>query len=355
MKRIIPFLLLIALAFSFASCGKVEPLDLANTDLSGYVTLGDYLGVTVEMDAKKEATDADVKAVADKLLESKATKEKLDITDRAVADGDTVNIDYTGYIDDVAFEGGSAQGQNLVIGSGQFVEGFESGLIGAEIGATVSVSATFPNPYELNPDLAGKTARFDVKVNSISVENTILPEYTDTFVADNTEFDTIADYEADIRADLEAENEAAFKSNKISAVWYAIINDATFTELPKQNVEYELKKLKDNIEYNKTLFMYYYGLDEKTVESLFKYEEADLLADAEKAVKEDLVFNAIVKAEGYAISEEEYQKALSEYAAANETDTAKLEASYSKEVLTEAFLWDKVLQTLADSANIVNK
>ncbi len=355
MKRIIPFLLLIALAFSLASCGKVEPLDLANTDLSGYVTLGDYLGITVELDAVKEVTDADVKAVADKLLESKATKEKVDVTDRAVADGDKVNIDFTGYIDDVAFDGGSAQGQDLVIGSGQFIEGFESGLIGAEIGATVSVNATFPDPYELNPDLAGKTARFDVKVNSISIENTILPEYTDAFVAENTDFETIADYEADIRATLTEDNEAAFESGKISAVWYAIINDATFTELPKQNVEYELKKLKDNIEYNKTLFVYYYGLDEKTVESLFKYEEADLLADAEKAVKEDLVFNAIVKAEGYAISEEEYQKALSEYAAANETDTAALEASYSKEVLTEAFLWDKVLQALADNASIVEK
>ncbi len=355
MKRIIPFLLLIALAFSFASCGKVEPLDLANTDLSKYVTLGDYMGITVELDAAKEVTAADVKAVADKLLESKATKEKLDITDRAVADGDTVNIDFTGYIDEVAFDGGSAKGQDLVIGSGQFIEGFEAGLIGAEIGAEVSVNATFPDPYELNPDLAGKTARFDVKINSISVENTILPEYNDTFVADNTDFDTVADYEADIRADLKAENEEAYKSGKISAVWYAIVNKATFTELPKQNVEYELKKIKDNIEYNKTLFVYYYGLDEKTVESLFKYEEADLLADAEKAVKEDLVLNAIVKAEGYAISEEEYQAALSEYAAANSTDAATLEANYTKEVLTEAFLWDKVLQTLADNANIIEK
>lgn len=355
MKRIVSFLLLTVLVLSLASCGEVKPLDLSEVNLSKYVTVSDYMGISVEIDAQKEVTDDDVKAVVDKLLSDNATTETETVTDRSVADGDTVDISFKGYIDDVEFEGGSAENETLVIGSDSYIDGFEDGLIGANIGETVSVDATFPDEYKSNPDLAGKTARFDVTVNSISLVKSVLPEYTDEFVKANTDYETIAEYENAVREDLVKSNEETYDNAKISAVWYAIIDKAVFNELPAKNVEYQIQKAKDSIEYQKTLLMYYYGLDQATADALFTYSEDDLRESAEETVREELVFWAIVRAENYEITDEEYTAALNEYATNNSTTVDVLESNYSKDVLTEAFLWDKVLETLADNATVIEK
>jgi trigger factor len=354
MKKIISFLLLAVLLVSLASCGGAKPLDLAKTDLSEYVTLGDYLGITVEVEAPKEVTDEDVQAVVDELLEKNAVNNTEEITDRPVAEGDTVNIDYTGYIDNVAFEGGSANNQDLVIGSNSYIEGFETGLIGAESGSTVEVTAQFPDSYD-KEDLAGKTARFEVKVNSISVVTSVKPEYTDDFVKENTDFQTIALYEANIRKDIEDNRAELYENAKTSAVWYTILDNASFAKLPAQNVEYEIEQININIDLTKRYYMQYFGLDEATVNSLITTSEEDIKASAEDAVREELVFHAIVKAENYSISDAEYDEAIAKYAENRSATAAELEANYGKETLTEAFLWDKVLNTLTASANIVNK
>ena len=142
-----------------------------------YVTLGEYKGVEVTLD-EPEVTDEYLDGYIEYVQQNNAVS--TPVTDRAVEMGDVVNIDYVGKIDGVAFDGGSAQGSDLTIGSGQFIDGFEDGCIGMKVGETKDVEATFPDPYKNNPDLAGKVAVFTVTVNSISVEE--IPELTDEYV-----------------------------------------------------------------------------------------------------------------------------------------------------------------------------
>ena len=160
------------------------------------VTLGEYKGVSV----KKETTvvsDVEVDARVEEERNKQATE--IQVEDRAVVEGDTVNLDYAGTVDGVAFAGGTAQDQTLKIGSGSFIPGFEEQMIGMNIGEEKDLQVTFPEKYHAE-ELAGKAAVFHVKVNSIT--ETQLPALDDDFAKDISEFDTLEEYKADIRAKL---------------------------------------------------------------------------------------------------------------------------------------------------------
>lgn len=192
-----------------------------------YVTLCDYKGMTVA--AKDiEVTDEEFDAyIAENILASYA--ETVEVTDRAVESGDTVNIDYVGSMDGVEFEGGSYEGYSLKIGSGTFIPGFEDQIIGHEIGEEFDVNVTFPDPYKNNPDLAGKPAVFKVTLNSISA--TVTPEVDDAFVAEN--FSDYASAEAfltEIRTEYE-------KTEKTNYVWNYVLENSTVSEIPEQLIE----------------------------------------------------------------------------------------------------------------------
>lgn len=166
------------------SKGKVVAVDV--DDISKYVKLGDYKNLEVT-ETKTEITDADVEDYISQQLTYKAEE----ITeDRPVQENDTVNIDYTGYLDGEAFDGGSATDSDLLIGSNSFIDGFESGLIGKSKGEEVTLDLTFPDPYSNNPDLAGKPVQFKVKINAIKAA----PELTDEWVKNNTDKQTVDEY-----------------------------------------------------------------------------------------------------------------------------------------------------------------
>ena len=172
------------------------------------VTLGEYKGVSV----KKETTvvsDVEVDARVEEERNKQATE--IQVEDRAVIEGDTVNLDYAGTVDGVAFAGGTAQDQTLKIGSGSFIPGFEEQMIGMNIGEEKDLQVTFPEKYHAE-ELAGKAAVFHVKVNAIT--ETQLPALDDDFAKDISEFDTLEEYKADIRAKLEA---GVFKNVVIAA------------------------------------------------------------------------------------------------------------------------------------------
>ena len=159
------------------SKGNVVAVDV--DDISKYVKLGDYKNLEVT-ETKQEIGDADVEDYISQQLTYKAEE----ITeDRPVQENDTVNIDYTGYLDGEAFDGGSATDADLLIGSNSFIEGFESGLIGKSKGEEVTLDLNFPDPYSNNPDLAGKAVQFKVKINTIKAA----PELTDEWVKNNTD------------------------------------------------------------------------------------------------------------------------------------------------------------------------
>ena len=189
------------------------------------VTLGEYKGVSV----KKETTvvtDVEVDARVEEERNKQATE--IQVEDRAVAEGDTVNLDYAGTVDGVAFAGGTAQDQTLKIGSGSFIPGFEEQMIGMNIGEEKDLQVTFPEKYHAE-ELAGKAAVFHVKVNSIT--ETQLPALDDDFAKDISEFDTLEEYKADIRAKLEAQAAERDNNNFTNAVIEKVLENAT-VEIP---------------------------------------------------------------------------------------------------------------------------
>lgn len=257
-KRVLLLTLLLSLVLAASACGSKGgdgSADEANVEATesaevsellaieagdeGEIELGDYKGITVEYaesTEEVEVTDDEVETQVTTLLEENKTSEE--IKDRAVKDGDIVNIDYEGTKDGVAFDGGTAEGYELTIGSGTFIDGFEDGLIGVEIGETTKLNLTFPEEYS-NEDLAGQDVVFEVTVNSIRVENT--PELTDDFVAENTEYKTVEEYKEGIKADLLSHKEWQVKLEKWSACWEVAVDNATVITFDKIEVE-ELKQ-----------------------------------------------------------------------------------------------------------------
>ena len=187
--------------FDIESMDGEEPIMKASVYVKPDVTIENYLGIEVTKTVKA-VTDEDVDAEIARVRERGART--VDVTDRAAIDGDTVNIDYEGSVDGVLFDGGSAKGHDLKLGSGQFIPGFEEQIVGKNIGETFDVNVTFPEEYHAK-DLAGKAAIFKVTVNAIKA--TELAELDDEFAKDVSEFDTLEAYKADIRAKQAEKNE----------------------------------------------------------------------------------------------------------------------------------------------------
>lgn len=226
-------------------------------EVGDYITLGDYKGLTVTY-TKLEVKDADVDAKIQEDLAGAATDEE--VTDRAVQAGDVVNIDYEGLKDGVAFEGGTAQGYDLEIGSGSFIEGFEDGLIGAKKGDELALNLTFPESYT-NAELAGQAVVFNVKVNTIKVS--VVPELTEDYVKNNTDYDTIDAYKEATRKELEESNQNSMKNEKINNLLTAIIENSKISSYPQTLIDYYAYEMES-----------YYS----QYAAMFGYQLADFLA-----------------------------------------------------------------------------
>lgn len=333
-----------------SSCAKRE-FDYYKEDLSKYVTLGQYKGITVDAEKIDEITDDDVEEKVNAFL--KANGEKIEVTDRAAVDGDTVNIDYVGKLDGVEFDGGADDDYDLVLGSNTFIDGFEEGIVGKTPGETpFDLTLTFPSDYKQSATLAGKTVVFTVTLNHI--KDVKLPDYTDELVKSKTDYDTIADYEKSIKDGLIAERETKLTQNKLNAVWTAIVENATISSLPQKRIDEYVDGV---IDYYKE-WATYYGMDYASfVSTYLQTTEAELLSktteEAKTAITEELVFYAIVKAENYSVSDEEYAAGLKKYVEQYKFESEEeFEAEYGKDTIRDALLWDKVITLLADQATI---
>ncbi len=197
----------------------------AEVALKPEVTLGKYKGVKVEaMDLSVSEEEIDA-AIA---REQESNARTVNVEDRAVKDGDMTVIDFEGFVDGVAFEGGKGENYPLTIGSGQFIPGFEEALIGAELNKEVDVNVTFPEDYQAE-ELAGKPAVFKCTVKEIKEK--ILPELDDEFASEVSEFDTMAEYREDVKKNIAERKLSAAKDAKEDAVIDAIIADAKM-EIP---------------------------------------------------------------------------------------------------------------------------
>ncbi len=271
------------------------------------VVLGEYRGITVE---KEAAVVEDAEVEED--LKSKQGQHALliNVEEGPVADGDTVTIDFEGFVDGVAFAGGQAEDHDLVIGSGSFIPGFEEQLIGTEIGQDAEVKVQFPTEYH-SEDLAGKDTVFKVKVKKIQRKE--LAALDDEFAKDISEFETLDELKQDIRSKLLAAAEERAETKYRNAVIAKIVDNAS-VEIPSVMIDTRLNSMVQDFSRN----LSYQGI---SLEQYFQYTnscEEDMKehfrTQAAEGVKTELVVEAIAKAEGISATDEELDKELEKMA-----------------------------------------
>ncbi len=289
----------------------------AEVALKPEVTLGTYKGIKVE---KKEAevTEDEIMAQIDK--EREQNSRTITIEDRAVQDGDITVIDFEGFVDGVAFEGGKGENYSLTIGSHSFIDTFEEQLIGKEIGEETEVNVTFPAEYQAK-ELAGKPALFKVTVKEIKVKE--LPELDDDFAQDVSEFDTLNEYKENIKATIKESKEKELKTAKENEIVDKIIEGTTM-DIPEPMIAAQVNQMAEDFAQR----MQYQGL---SLEQYFQFTGMDakkfmetLKPQALKRIQSRLVLEAVAKAEKIEVSEEEMEKELTEMSSMYQMELDKL-------------------------------
>lgn len=289
----------------------------AEVALKPDVKLGKYKGVEIDR-VETAVTEEDVDAEINRERERNARN--IEVTDRPVKDGDMTVLDFEGFVDGVAFEGGKGENYSLTIGSGAFIPGFEEQLIGAEIDKETEIHVTFPEDYQAE-DLKGKDAVFKCTIREIREKE--LPELDDEFAGEVSEFDTLEEYKADVRAKLTETKEKEAKNLREEAVVEAIVKDSDM-EIPEAMVETRQKQMVDE-------FMQSITMQGLTPEQYYQFTGASrerLIAQvkpqAEKRIRARLVLEAIAKAENITASEEDYEDELKVMAEAYQMEVDKV-------------------------------
>ena len=320
-------------------------------DYSKYISkMGTYKGVKVSL-VPEEVTDTLVDQQIQADLQAHATN--VEVKDRTdVQKGDTVNIDFTGYVDGKEFENGSAEGFDLVIGSGRFIEGFEDGLIGKKVGKTVKIKVTFPENYG-EEKLNGKEATFKVKINSISQK--VVPELTEDWIKENTSCKTIDEYRASTRKSLEEQAKNQAESEKSTRVIKEIYNNTEFSNYPEEELNLYTDRIRSQYEYlaatNGMSLEDYVVACGKSVEEYEKY----VTDTAQYSTGVDVIMYHIANTENLSLSDKEYEEKAKELATNNyyesledcERDLGK-ETLYNKLLLQAKKDSDKEVEALTD-------
>ena len=275
----------------------------ATVALKPEVKLGKYKGVKVDK-IDVEVTDADVDAEINKEREKNARN--ITVEDRPVKDGDITTLDFEGFVDGVAFEGGKGENYPLTIGSGAFIPGFEEQLVGAEIGKEVEVKVTFPEDYQAE-NLKGKDAVFKCTIKEIKEKQ--LPELDDEFAGEVSEFDTLAEYKEDVKTTLTLKKERDAKNAKENAAVDAAVAVSEM-EIPEAMLETQQKQMLDEFAQRISMqglsMQQYFQFTGSNYQQMFE----QVKPQAEERIKARLVLEAIAKAENLEATEEEYEKEL---------------------------------------------
>lgn len=325
MKKTFAILLAAAmLALSLVSCGE-KTMNYMSEDLTPYVTAGEYKNLTVTYPAVDAVTD---EAVNEHVIEhiTELGDDIETVTDRAAAMGDAVNISYVGTIDGVAFDGGSEDDCNLLLGSGSMIDGFEEGVVGMQLEETKTIDVTFPEDY--SEELAGKAAKFEITLNTIYAGSLF----------------------ADVREELEEARAEQIEAVKSQYAWTAVINNANFVKYPESAV----KKLADDLYayYEMAYYQYIqYGL---TLENLGITEEY-CLESAQSTIKQELVLYSIVKANGYTVSDEEYNAKVAALAAEYGITESEYTSTYSRQSTETKIYYEKVMADVLATATFVEE
>ncbi|WP_251352757.1 trigger factor [Hominisplanchenecus murintestinalis] len=308
-----------------------------------YVTLGEYKGLDVQL-IKAEVTDDMVDDEIDMLLEDNAVY--TPISDRGAAEGDTVNINYTGKIDGQEFDGGSAEDFELELGSGYLLDDLESQIVGMKSGETKDLNVSVPADYiedTVEEDAPDKDAVFTVTVNSVSEKS--LPEYSDEFIAGVTDYKTTAEYEEGTKKELLASLESDNRSTAGMDALSQVMENSTFNGYPQELYD----SCKQEYDAMNEMYAEMLGVDVADLDT----DEEETKSTIESIVNEKMVCAAIAAAENISVSDEEYQKYLEDnYALYDYASAAEYEETESKESLMNEILTEKIYNFLIDNAKI---
>ncbi|MCH5274668.1 MAG: FKBP-type peptidyl-prolyl cis-trans isomerase [Lachnospiraceae bacterium] len=329
---------------------NTETAYLKDITVEDYMTLeGEYMGLTLYIPARAEVTDEEVEQLALTVYNS-AMPAEAGIVDRAVVVGDTINLDYSGKKDGVAFAGGTAQNQQLTIGSGRFIDGFEDGLVGVMPGETVDLNLTFPDYYD-NSELAGQEVVFTVTVNYIHL--TSASDMQDEVLADLTggEYESVDTFLEYCREYLEYEADYDYMIAKEDAVIAALDGVFSFSDVPEtlQN------RYKENIRISLENEAWQYGLDIDIYCYYFYQVDAATYLDyaSEISAQQSMMFQFIANREGLGISEEELDESLQRFAEENGVGSVdELLLTGDKENFREYFLFEKVVDFIIENGYV---
>ncbi len=309
------------------------------------VEVKDYKGIEVEK-VVNPVTDEDINKQLDALREKNVTVETVD--DRAAENGDDVVIDFEGFKDDVAFEGGKAEDFTLSLGSGQFIPGFEDQIVGYNAGEDFDINVTFPDEYQVK-ELAGAPAVFKIKLKSISKK--VMPELDDDMVKDSTEFDTVDEYKADVKKKLEEANEKHADSEVEAKIFDKVIENMT-AEIPQVMFDNRVNEMISELEQRLApqgisldLYMQYTGQTIDTVKKAYAEQ-------AEKQVKLRLALEKIAKLENIEVTEDELKAEFDKLAEAYKLDVDQIKQFIHDDDLKKDIAVGKAVDLIKDAAVI---
>ena len=370
MKRKLVMMMVLAAALTLGACGKetAENTDSTTenteTDASGtgvayeaplyedltskLVNLAEYKGVEAEKTVA-EVTDEDVQAEIDSIQKENA--ELVDKTEPAET-GDVVNIDFTGYINGETSDNLKGEGTDVEIGAGTMLPDFENQLVGVTTGEDTQISFTFPEDY--NQEVAGKDVQFDIHVNSVQAYD--LPELTDEYVQENTDYDSIEDMQASIREELEQNAQSDADDNWQYSLIKQVLDNSEF-----EIEDADVKAYTDEMltEYQTYANMYGMEMEEFLQSQMGVTEEQLREAYRETAtfrVKMTLAFHAIAEQEGLTVSDEEYQDRLSTLASQyGYDDPSQIEQVYAPELIKEQIIQEKAIDLIAENGKVISE
>ena len=320
-------------------------VSVAPDEMDQYIKVGEYKGLDVQEDVQ-EVTDSDI----DMQIQTNLSQNLVEVADEnaEVKNGDVVNIDYEGKKDGVAFDGGTAEGFDLTIGSGSFIDGFEDGLIGAKKGETRDLNLTFPENYQAE-ELAGQDVVFTVKVNAIKTT----PELTEEWVKENTEYDSVEKYKEGVRKDLEETNRQMAQNTALSNLWTTIMDSCEVVKYPQKDVDKAMKLFEDNLNtyadqqnMKPEEFLESQGMTREQ----FDEQSKDY---AEYTVKQNLVVQAIMDAEKFTLTDEKSEEARKELAANyGVDDISDLVKEFGQETVNQSIALTRVTDFILDNAKV---
>lgn len=347
-KRMFIFAAALMMIAGLSGCSSTVSYE--NLDLDEYIKVGKYKDLETSS-FTVEVTEDEVQAQIDSELQAAASTEEI-AGDDVIAEGDTVNIDYVGKKDGKKFDGGSDEGFDLTIGSGEFIDGFEDGLIGKKVGEKVTLNLTFPEDYK-EKSLAGEDVVFEVTINSASRE--VVPEYDLDFVKNNTDYESIEEYEASIEKTLYDNKESEEIYNQQNDLWSQALENTKVKKYPQDIVdkymEFNSKQMDDMAEN--------YGMTREEVLASYDFGDEEEFAavneDSSKLrVKQEMLIEYIADKEKLEYTEKDEEKLLADFEAMGYNEEM-IEAQTGRtmdEYVRIELLYQKVLEFLLDNAVI---